>query len=161
MNSDKLQRMKPSNEPAIQLAATLEARSLNRWAPVPKDPVDLEDIANLVADINRLHGARVNDPSTNVLIARLLLGKWNATRIFAHASQLVSSRHVREAVRYNGTAGLVDIQDVIEGREGWAPGAELQPKSPPIYAPPENFTTQTPGAARRAIQEHAPELDQG
>lgn len=89
-------------------------RSRRRWLPDVQSPDDAVDVAHLIEDINAAHSARSGNAAASALIARLLLTRYSPAEIFACAERWMMSSEIREAIRYNGAVGVVDLADELD-----------------------------------------------
>ena len=89
---------------------------------------DLRDVAHLVEDINAAHSARAGNATSSALIARLLLKRYSTTEIFDSAERWAMSTEIREAVRYNGAVGVVDLADELDRQRAAKPRVPETPE---------------------------------
>lgn len=103
-------------------------RSRKRWLPEVSSPDDAIDVANLIEDINASHSARAGNASSSALIARLLIARYPVDEIFACAEAWAMSPEIREAIRYNGSVGVVDLADELNRRRDKQPRQQETPE---------------------------------
>jgi len=103
-------------------------RSRSRWLKAVSDKEALTDVSGLVADINAAHGARNANATSETLIARLLLARYSADEIFDCAEAWAMSAEIREAIRYNGSVGVVDLADELNRRRDKQPRQQETPE---------------------------------